>query len=877
MKNILLNIAIILLFIPHSFSQCGPTEVIPSPQVIGHCEGYPDTISFTADGICNRDFEYQVLNSANVVVQPWSNNDQYIHTGDVSDTYTVNSRCRACPTVIVSDTFLIESIGEPTIQGNDFVCYGSSVNLTTQGAPAGDISWWDSETGGTQLSTNEIYNASNLTESDTVYTRIQGNINVGLTQGSILITEAGLEGFLNEPTADYLEITNPYGVPVNTTGWVVAVSDSYSDINDVNTTLWNLPNSFAPCSILSKTDVRFTSSYWGENIFWNPYNPGWAMILDDSGEIVDFVAWGWSAADLAGLNTVINGYNITLGSEWIGPGCNDNCAEVNNVQYSLSRVVNSDNNDLNDFICQPTSLNVINPGLNCGWVASDFTCAYPAAVTIDSLPSASTPDTTFVDCYSAVPAPNTNVITNLSDDYTIPPNVQFISETSNNSICPEILTRTYQLADSCNNTVDIEHIIVIHDTVAPILDPAPADVTVACYADIPPMQSLNWTDNCSGNGVVQGVETSNGETCPEILTRTWSVSDTCGNTATETQTIIINDTISPNMDLAPADTSLQCRSELEAMVALNWTDNCAGNGVLNGVETVDGNTCPETITRKWEISDGCDNTTEQTQIIVINDDTPPTASNLPTIQLAELPEPDPSLITDATDNCGTPVVEWLKDSTDYGFCPEKVVRTYSITDDCGNVSYVKQNFTIGDNAPKADFNAEPTLLDNFSDGVVEFYNTTTGAVSYEWDFGDGSPFSYITNPNHEYDISKSTSYEVWLKAFSKFDCRDSANITINVFQELVYFIPNAFTPNNDENNPVFTPIFVAGFDPGDYHFTIYNRWGETMFESFNPDIGWDGSYNNKIAQEGVYVYKISFGMENTDERKVITGHFSLLK
>ena len=857
-------------------AQCGPSQVDPDPQITGVCQGTSDTISFTALGSCAGNYEFQVEDQASAVLQPWSTNNQFIITPTITETYTVYARCSSCPATVLSDTFLIEVIQTPTILADTFVCYGTAATFSASGGQPGTMSWWDAP-GGTELSPNENYTSSPMTSDDTVYMQVTGTVTGGTNQGSILITECGLHGFPGSSSADYIEVSNLYSNPVNTAGWVVAVSSSYTNVNSANTTVWNLPGSFAPCSILSKTDVNGQPNYWGNNIFWNPNNNGWAIIIDDVGNVIDFLAWGWAAGDLAGLNVTINGFPITIGPEWTGNGASNTCTTNAGVPYSISRIGSNDSNTAADFVCQASSLNLLNPSLTCGWVSSNITCPYPVAVEVDMPPTASNPSTTVVDCYAAVPAPDPLVVIDELDDHTTLPTVQFMGEVSDGNLCPETLTRTYRVTDSCSNFVEVDHLIIIHDTVAPIMDPAPADLTVSCYADIPAMNGLNWTDNCLGTGVAQGVEISSGTTCPEIFTRTWTVTDTCGNTTTETQTITVHDQIAPVIDAAPADLTVQCSSQVPAMTALNWTDNCDGSGVLNGTEVSDGQSCPETITRTWTYTDGCGNTSTETQTIIIHDLIPPTASNLPAVQLPVLPAPDVSLITDAADNCGAPVVAWVSDSTDNGFCPENVIRTYSVTDDCGNVTYVTRNFMIGDNIPNVSFIASPTTLDNLNSGWVEFTNNTTGAISYIWDFDDNSPVSNEENTSHEFDNSETAGYYVTLYGISEFGCVDSFSVVISVQEELLYYIPNAFTPDGDEYNQTFKPIFESGFDTHDYNFLIFNRWGEVVFESNDHTVGWDGTYNGKIVQQGTYTYKIEFGMEYTDARKIVTGHFSLLR
>lgn len=877
--KIFLTFITILIANQLSLAQCGPTDVDPTPQVLGLCEGDLDTITFAAQGTCSGNYEFQVENSANAVVQPWSTNNQFYANSNTSDTYNILVRCSACPATVVADTFLIEVVPTATIVADTFLCYGTQANLMASGLPDSVLSWWDTPTNiGNELSTTGSYTTPPMNDDDTVYLHVEGTVVGGGGQGSILITEAGLEGFAGGTgSEDYLEISNLYGSTINTTGWTAAVSSSYSNINSVNSTYWNLPNSFAPCSIISKTDDNGSSNYWGSNIFWNPNNNGWALIIDDAGNLVDFVAWGWSAVQLASLNVNVNGFNITLGNEWIGNACSAACSASGGTPYSISRIGNTDNNDAGDFVCQPTSLNAVNPALTCGWTTSLITCPYPVSIVVDTLPTASAPDTTFVQCYSDIPVEDPLIVDDEADDFTANPTVQFMGEVSDGGFCPEILTRTYRITDSCSNYTEVDHIIVIEDTAAPVLDAAPSDTTVSCYADIPTMNDLDWTDNCLGTGTVVGSEVSDGNTCPEVLTRTWTISDTCGNTATQTQTITINDTVSPVIEPAPADLNVQCYADIPTMDPLDWTDNCDGNGTLNGTEVSDGQTCPETFTRTWTYTDGCGNTSTETQVIVVNDDIAPTADPLPSVQLSELPEPDTTILTNVYDNCGTPNVVWEGDSTDGGYCPEQVVRTYSVTDDCGNFILITQNFTIGDLIPIISFSADPMTMDNLSSGEVTFVNNSVGATSFEWDFADGSPISTENNPVHEFDVSSSYVYEVVLVGTSEYGCSDSTMVPIHILNEIIYYVPNAFTPDGDSRNQTFKPVFTAGFDVQDYNLLIFNRWGEILFESNNHNVGWDGTYNGAIVEDGTYLYKIEFGIETDDSREIVTGHVTLLK
>ncbi|MFH2096750.1 MAG: PKD domain-containing protein [Bacteroidota bacterium] len=354
---------------------CGPTSVIPDPMSTMNCGGIPDTITFSTMGSCSGNMQYQVWDGG-TIVQPWSTTTSYIASPMVNTTFTVEARCSACPGTVVSDTFYIEVIPAPLITGITSICAGNSTTLTASGS-TGDFEWWTEEYGGVQLDTSASYTTPALYTTTSYWVQANGQTS---TQGKILITECGLEGFVVGGDEDYIEISNLYSVPVNTSGWVVAVSNSYSNINTVNSILWHLPSSFAPCSVVYKDDDASSAVYWGTNIYWNPTYSSWAIIIDDVGNVVDFCCWGWTAADLATFNPTINGFSITLGPEWTGNGCSTNCSPVGGVPYSIQRIGNTDSNTLSDFVCQASTVAVVNPGLSCGW--TPVSCRFEVLVTV---------------------------------------------------------------------------------------------------------------------------------------------------------------------------------------------------------------------------------------------------------------------------------------------------------------------------------------------------------------------------------------------------------------------------------------------------------------------------------------------------------------
>jgi gliding motility-associated-like protein len=170
------------------------------------------------------------------------------------------------------------------------------------------------------------------------------------------------------------------------------------------------------------------------------------------------------------------------------------------------------------------------------------------------------------------------------------------------------------------------------------------------------------------------------------------------------------------------------------------------------------------------------------------------------------------------------------------------------------------------------------------DPEIQFVNSSSSnTVYYKWIFGDGSPVSNLINPKHTF-IGQGNSglpdpgkYVVELYAYVNQDCWDSTSTTITIDDEQIYYIPNTFTPNGDEKNNTFQPIFTSGYDAQNYHFLIYNRWGELVFESNNPAIGWDGTYGNKLLSNETYSWKLQFKEKMTEKEHYLTGHVNLIR
>lgn len=134
---------------------------------------------------------------------------------------------------------------------------------------------------------------------------------------------------------------------------------------------------------------------------------------------------------------------------------------------------------------------------------------------------------------------------------------------------------------------------------------------------------------------------------------------------------------------------------------------------------------------------------------------------------------------------------------------------------------------------------------------VQFLDKSIGGNINNWNFGDGQSISNILNPKHLF--ADSGKYQVSLLVSNKEGCQDEKTELITVIPYLPVFIPSAFSPNNDGINDVFEPsgtlLLVS------WNLTIYNRWGEIVYEGNNK--GWDGvDALGNICQNGVYFYRL---------------------
>ncbi|MGE0560953.1 MAG: gliding motility-associated C-terminal domain-containing protein [Flavobacteriales bacterium] len=153
--------------------------------------------------------------------------------------------------------------------------------------------------------------------------------------------------------------------------------------------------------------------------------------------------------------------------------------------------------------------------------------------------------------------------------------------------------------------------------------------------------------------------------------------------------------------------------------------------------------------------------------------------------------------------------------------------------------------------------------------IVNFNNTSSNATSYNWNFGDGST-SVLENPSHTYTANG--EFNVILTASNQY-CEDSFETILIFDTPNGVFIPNVFTPNNDDVNDVFE---IIGENIATIECSIFNRWGERLYTWDNLAGFWDGKYNGTFVTDGTYFYVANIVWKD-DSKETLRGHISVLK
>jgi len=200
------------------------------------------------------------------------------------------------------------------------------------------------------------------------------------------------------------------------------------------------------------------------------------------------------------------------------------------------------------------------------------------------------------------------------------------------------------------------------------------------------------------------------------------------------------------------------------------------------------------------------------------------------------------------------------------------------TEGCTYETVFSQYIEVYDH-PEANYTYTPIPLTIY-ETEASFIDYSTGdPVQWAWTFGAGAiPGSASEqNPSVVYPEGIAAIYPTMLYVWNEYGCVDSLMSQVEVINDVIIYAPNAFTPDGDEYNETWK-VHINGIDIYDYHCTIYNRWGETVWESYDPSGEWDGKYGaNDEVQDGTYVWVVYAKDSYNDKKYEFRGTVNVIR
>jgi len=158
--------------------------------------------------------------------------------------------------------------------------------------------------------------------------------------------------------------------------------------------------------------------------------------------------------------------------------------------------------------------------------------------------------------------------------------------------------------------------------------------------------------------------------------------------------------------------------------------------------------------------------------------------------------------------------------------------------------------------PDADFTYAPTAVTSFNPQVFFTDQSSNDVVNWQWDFNG---FGASRDQNTSFIFRDTGLQEIVLLVTAENGCVDTAFAVIDVIPISSYYLPNAFTPNNDDRNDTYKGVGVLE-NIEEFNMKIWDRWGELIFETSDQYLGWNGEkYNNgPLLPGGVYIVLVSY-------------------
>jgi len=286
----------------------------------------------------------------------------------------------------------------------------------------------------------------------------------------------------------------------------------------------------------------------------------------------------------------------------------------------------------------------------------------------------------------------------LAQDECSAVNVVLVKDTTIGNACSYVRTKTWKAVDACGNESNqVSQAITVHDVTDPTIGAPGQNATIDCPAE-PVFTAPLAQDECSAVNVVLVKDTTIGNACSYVRTKTWKAVDACGNESNQvSQAITVHDVTDPTIGAPGQNATIDCPAEPVFTVPLAQ-DECSAVNVVLVKDTTIGNACSYVRTKTWKAVDACGNESNQvSQAITVHDVTDPTIGNPGQNATIDCPAEPVFTAPLAQDECSAVNVVLVKDTTIGNACSYVRTKTWKAVDACGNESnQVSQAITVHD-------------------------------------------------------------------------------------------------------------------------------------------------------------------------------------
>ncbi|WP_299388290.1 gliding motility-associated C-terminal domain-containing protein, partial [uncultured Lacinutrix sp.] len=448
------------------------------------------------------------------------------------------------------------------------------------------------------------------------------------------------------------------------------------------------------------------------------------------------------------------------------------------------------------------------------------------------------------------------------------------------------ITVTYTVADDCGNTTQLTATLTLEDTTGP-------DLTI-CTDVTNTTIECNGTDNATIASTWNADNMTTLSTCPgddcdldSIYTVTsdfdfnnlvstcglggtiivnYTVTDDCGNTATTTATLTLEDSTGPDLsNCNVTNTTIECNGSENETLANEWNANNIETLTSCGVDACDADTTNTvtsnysfvnlnsncgaggTIEVTYTVADDCGNESISIATLTIEDTTAPTLlTNLEPesyVICSEIPEPPTLEFSDECSNIEV-TIDFNETNNNAGDGEDyEIVWEWIVSDSCNNSNV----YTHTVNVISEDFVTDLDGEHCNNDGTIDLFEYLTEGIdtSGTWTVEQGD---VVLDTDGTFDpIDLELGDYIFTYSMASDDCRATIRVTLNIHDKCIVqpcgveglVISKAVTPNGDGHNDFF---FIQGDQKCGFiiDLQIFNRYGGIIYDVKDYKNDWSG-------------------------------------